>query len=139
MAQNGEALKDERSIGELLKQLSDQSSRLARMEVELAKAELEQKGKQIGVGAGAFGGAGALGFYALGALVVTAILALAEAIAPWLAALAVTLVLAALAATLGLIGKRRVDAGTPPAPERAIRSTKLDIEAAKRGAREGRA
>jgi hypothetical protein len=139
MARNGQALDDERSLGELLKQLSDQSSRLARMEVELAKAELEQKGKQIGVGAGAFGGAGALGFYALGALVATAILALSEAIAPWLAALAVTIVLAAVAATLAPIGKRRVDAGTPPAPERAIRSTKLDIEAAKRGAREGRA
>jgi hypothetical protein len=70
----------EASLAELVKQLSEQSSRLARQEVELAKAELAVKGKRAGIGAGMFGGAGMLGFYAVGALVATAILALATAI-----------------------------------------------------------
>ena len=130
---------DERSLSELVRQLSEQSSRLARMEVELAKAELQEKGKQIGLGAGAFGGAGAIGFYALGALTATFILALAEAMDPWLGALIVTVVYAAIAGVLALIGKQRVEEGTPPTPELAIESTKEDIEAAKRGAREAKA
>jgi hypothetical protein len=130
---------DERSLSELVKQLSDQSTRLARMEVELAKAELQQKGKQIGIGAGAFGGAGAIGFYALGALTATFILALAEAVAPWLAALIVTVVYAAIAGILALMGKKRIEAGSPPTPERAIESTKEDVEVAKRIAKEARA
>ena len=49
------------SIGELVKQLSEQSSRLARQEVALAEAELAVKGKKAGVGVGMFGGAGVFG------------------------------------------------------------------------------
>jgi hypothetical protein len=130
---------DERSLSELVKQLSDQSTRLARMEVELAKAELSEKGKQLGIGAGAFGGAGAIGFYALGALTATFILALAEIVEPWLAALIVTVVYAAIAGILALVGKGRVEKGSPPTPERAIESTKEDVETAKRSAKEARA
>ena len=58
----------EAPIADLAKQLSDQTSRLAHLEIELAKAELAVKGKRAGIGAGMVGGAGALGFYALGAL-----------------------------------------------------------------------
>jgi MFS family permease len=130
---------DERSLGELVRQLSEQSSRLARMEVELAKAELAQKGRQLGIGAGAFGIAGILGFFAFGALTATLILALAEAMDAWLAALIVAAVYAATAGVLALVGKRRVEEATPPAPERAISSSKEDVEAAKRSAREARA
>ena len=54
----------DRSLGELLKQLSEQTTRLVHQELELAKAELQQKGKQAGMGAGMFGGAGALGLAA---------------------------------------------------------------------------
>ncbi|HXQ55398.1 MAG TPA: phage holin family protein, partial [Actinomycetes bacterium] len=66
----------ERSLGELLKQLSEQTTRLVHQELELAKAELTQKGRQAGAGAGMFGGAGALGLAALGALTACFILAL---------------------------------------------------------------
>lgn len=130
---------DQQQLSDLVKQLSEQSTRLARQEVELAKAELAQKGKQIGIGAGAFGGAGAIGFYAFGALTATLILALAEAVDGWLAALIVTVIYAAIAGILALVGKKRVDAGTPPTPERAIESTKEDVETAKRSAKEARA
>src|SRR5207248_1894609 len=94
------------SMAELVKQLSEQTSRLARQEVELAKAELAVKGKRAGLGAGMFGGAGVFGFYALGALVAAAILGLGTAVAGWLAALIVTAALGAIAGGLALQGKK---------------------------------
>jgi hypothetical protein len=44
---------DERSLAQLTKQLTQQTSALAQKEVELAKAELALKGKRIGMGVGA--------------------------------------------------------------------------------------
>ena len=58
--ERGTGAASEASLAELIKQLSEQSSRLARQEVELAKAELAVKGKRAGIGAGMFGGAGCL-------------------------------------------------------------------------------
>src|SRR5919198_1411237 len=110
----------ERSIQELVRDLSQQSSDLARKEVELAKAEMQLKAKRLGMGAGAFGGAGLLGLLALGALTATLILALDTAVAGWLAAPIVTVLYAAIAGVAALLGKRKVDEGTPPVPERAI-------------------
>jgi hypothetical protein len=128
----------ERSISELVKDLSDQSSALARKEVELAKAEMTLKAKRLGMGAGAFGGAGLAGLFALGALTATLILALSEAMDAWLAALIVTVAYAAIAGVMALIGKNRVEEGSPPVPERAIDSTKEDVEYAKQSAKEAR-
>jgi lipopolysaccharide export LptBFGC system permease protein LptF len=130
---------DQRSLAELLRQLSDQSTTLARKEVELAKAEMAIKAKRLGIGAGAFGAAGLVGLFAFGALTATLILALTTALAPWLAALIVTIVYAAVAGVLALTGKQRVEAGTPPVPEQAIESSRQDVETAKQSAKEGRA
>jgi hypothetical protein len=121
----------EASVPELVKQLSEQTSRLARQEVELAKAELAVKGKRAGLGAGMFGGAGVFGFYALGALTATAILALAMAVASWLAALVVTVLLGAIAGVLALQGKNKVQQATPPVPQQATESVKEDVQWAK--------
>jgi predicted phage tail protein len=126
------------SVAELVKQLSEQSSRLARQEVELAKAELAMKGKRAGIGAGMFGGAGIFGFYAVGALVATAILALSTAVVAWLAALIVTVVLAAIAGVLALQGKTKVQQATPPVPEEATESVKEDVQWAKTRAQQAR-
>jgi hypothetical protein len=128
----------EPSVAELVKQLSEQSSRLARQEVELAKAELAVKGKRAGIGAGMFGGAGVFGFYAFGALTAAAVLALQTAMAAWLAALVVTAVLAAVAGVLALEGKRKVSQATPPMPEQAAESVKEDVQWAKSRAQSGR-
>jgi Putative Actinobacterial Holin-X, holin superfamily III len=130
---------ENQSTAELVRALSDQSSRLAQMEIELAKSELTEKGKKIGAGAGAFGAAGVVALYMGWALVATAILALSEALDAWLAALIVTVVLGAIAGVLALSGKKSVEAGSPPVPERAIDTTKRDIDTAKERAREGRA
>jgi membrane glycosyltransferase len=130
--------RDERSLADLTKQLSEQAATLARKEVELAKAEMAIKAKRLGVGAGAFGAAGVVGLFALGALTATLILALATALAPWLAALIVAAVYAAIAGALALVGKRRVEAGTPPVPEEAVDSVKEDVEWTKTKAKQAR-
>jgi hypothetical protein len=135
---NGSANRDDRSIAELVRQLSEQSSELARKEVELAKAEMEIKARRLGMGAGAFGGAGILGLFAFGALTAAAILALATAMDAWLAALVVGVVYAAIAGVMALVGRRKVQEGSPPIPERAANSVKDDVETAKRSAKEGR-
>jgi MFS family permease len=129
---------DEATVAELVKRLSEQTSRLARQEVELAKAELATKGKRAGQGAGMFGGASAFGLYALGALTAAAILALATAVAGWLAALIVGVVYGAIAGVLALTGKTKVAQATPPVPEQATESVKEDVRWAKTHAQAGR-
>ena len=129
----------DRPVGELLKQLSEQTSTLVRQEMELAKAELTEKGKRAGIGAGMFGGAGLIAVYAVGALTACLILALAEAVDGWLAALIVAAVYGLIAGGLALTGKEQVSRATPPAPEQATESVKEDVEWAKTRARSGRA
>ncbi len=126
------------STGELIKQLSEQTSTLVRQELDLAKAELAQKGKTAGVGAGMLGGAGVTGLLALGALTATLILLLAEAMDTWVAALIVTAIWAGAAGILALAGRDRVREGMPPAPEQTVESVKEDVQWAKTQARSGR-
>lgn len=127
------------SVADMVKQLSEQTSRLAWQEVELAKAELVAKGKRAGIGAGLFGAAGILGFYAFGGLVATVILALAKAgVTTWLAALIVTVVLAAIAGVAALQGRSNVQQATPPIPEQATESVKEDVEWTTQRAKAGR-
>ena len=128
----------DRSVPELARQLSEQTMELVRKEIELAKAELQVKGKKVGLGAGMFGGAGIFGFYALGALTACAILALATAVAGWLAALIVTVVWAAIAGALALTGKGKVQEATPPVPEQAVDSVKEDVQWTKARAKQAR-
>jgi hypothetical protein len=130
---------DDASISELVQQLSEQTSRLARQEIELAKAEMTTKGKRLGIGAGAFGGAGLVALFGLGALTAAVILLVATAMSAWLAALIVAVVYLAFAGILALVGKSRVQSATPPLPERAVASVKQDVEETKLRAKEGRA
>jgi len=126
------------STGNLVKQLSEQTSTLVRQELDLAKAELAEKGKTAGVGAGMLGGAGVAGLLALGALTATLILLLAEAMDAWVAALILTVVWTAAAGVLALTGRDRVREGMPPAPEQTVESVKEDVQWAKTQARSGR-
>jgi hypothetical protein len=128
----------EQSLAELTKRLSEQATALAHKEVELAKAEMSLKAKRFGLGAGALGGAGLVGVLALGALTAAAILALANAVDTWLAALIVAAVYAAVAGVLAIVGRSRIQAGTPPVPEETIDSVKEDVEWAKTRAKQAR-
>ena len=125
-------------VGELLKQLSDQTATLVRQEMELARAELVEKGKQAGIGAGAFGGAGLIGIFAMQVLTATIILALATFLEAWIAALIVAVAYGAIAGVLALVGKSRFERATPPVPEYAQESLREDVDVAKSRAQAGR-
>ena len=125
----------EPSTGQLISDLTTQISRLVRDEARLAQAEVTQKAKRLGVGAGLFGGAGLFAFFGLAALITTAILALALVLPAWLSALIVAVVLFAIAGVLAIVGKKDVQQGTPPVPTEAIASTKADIQTVKESAR----
>jgi len=138
MAENGQNELRDHSTGDLFRQLSQQTSDLVRQEVDLAKAELSEKGKKAGVGAGMFGGAGLLGLGAFGALTAALILALAIVLDAWLAALIVAVVYAAIAGALALQGRERVREAGPPAPEQTVETVKEDIQWAKTQAKSAR-
>jgi uncharacterized membrane protein YqjE len=128
----------EHGTGELLKELSDHTTTLVRKEIELAKAELGEKGKKAGQGAGMFGGAGLFGVFAFGALTTCIIAALDSAMELWLAALVVAVVYGAIAAVLALQGRNKVQEAGPPVPEQATESVKEDVQWAKTQARSSR-
>ena len=121
----------ERPVGELVKQLADQTSTLVRQEIDLAKAELTQKGKEAGKGAGLFAGAAVVGLLAAGALTAFLIMLLDGAVANWLAALIVGVVFAAIAGALALAGRNRIQRATPPVPEQTVETVKEDVQWAK--------
>lgn len=136
MPSPAEDLRD-RPIGDLLKQLSQETSTLVRQELELAKAEMTQKGKRAGVGAG-FIGAGALcGLGAFGALTAFLIALLATALDhTWLAALIVAVVYGGGAWVLGQQGQDKLQEATPPARQ-TVETLKEDVQWAKTQQRSG--
>jgi tetrahydromethanopterin S-methyltransferase subunit C len=121
------------STGELVGQLTDQVSRLVRDEVRLAQAEVTQKAKRLGIGAGLFGGAGIVALLGVGALVTAAILGLANVLPGWLAAILVAVVLFLIAGVLALLGKKDIQQATPPLPTEAIASMQADVATVKEG------
>ncbi len=118
----------ERSAGELVKELSELVPRLVRDEMKLAQAEMTRKGKQMGVGAGAFAGSGLIALYAIGCLLACAIIAISGVLAAWLSALIVGVALLAVSGVAALIGKNRLTKATPPVPKEAIGSVHADVE-----------
>jgi MFS family permease len=125
----------EKPIGQLFKDLSEETSTLIRQEMALAKAELSEKGKEAGKGAGLFGGAGVVGLLAAGALTAAIIALLDKAMDLWLAALIVAVVYGAVAAVLALRGKQEIQQAAPPVPEQTVDSVKEDVAWAKTRAR----
>src|SRR5215218_2467829 len=117
---------DERPLGELVQDLSRQTSTLIRQEMRLAQVELAEKGKHAGKGAGMFG---------VGGLVAAAILGLATVIEPWIAAAAIGAALLLIAGILALTGKKELEEAGPPKPEQALESVQQDVETVKARAR----
>ena len=116
-------------VGGAAKQVAEHASAIARLELELASLELKKKLTSIGIGVGLAVGAGVLAFFMVGFLFATIAAGLATFLPWWLALLIVTLFLGALVATLGLIGRSRIQKGSPLSPEQAIREAKLTGEA----------
>jgi uncharacterized membrane protein YqjE len=121
----------ERPVGELLKQLANETTTLVRQELELAKAEMREKAGKAGPGVGMWGAAGVTALLGLGSLTAFLILALDGAMPNWLAALIVGLVYAAIAGLLYLRGKRKVAEAGSPVPEQTVETLKEDVQWAK--------
>jgi VIT1/CCC1 family predicted Fe2+/Mn2+ transporter len=116
------------SAAELLKQVTEQTQRLIRQELALARLEIADKAKHAGIGAGMLAGAGVVAFFGVATLIAMLVLALATAVDAWLAALIVTLALLAVAGLMAVLGKSQLQKAVPPAPEQTIESVKADVE-----------
>ena len=126
---------EEASVGELTSRLSHDVSTLIRDELRLAQVETSDKAKKVGLGVGLFGVSGLIAYLGAAALVAAAILGLANAVDPWLAAVIVGAALILIAAIAALAGKQGVSAGTPPVPTEAMAGVKADVATLREGAR----
>jgi uncharacterized membrane protein YqjE len=120
----------ERSLPDLLKQLSTETSTLVKQELDLAKAELAQQGKRAGLGAGFIGGGALFGLGAFGAFTTMLIALLGLAMDTWIAALIVTVVYGAIAGVLAMRGKNKIQEAAPPA-QQTVETLKEDARWAK--------
>ncbi|MFE5310026.1 phage holin family protein [Isoptericola sp. NPDC056573] len=121
------------SMGRLVEQLSEQTTRLVRAEVALAKAEMTEKAKRSGIGIGLVAAALVIVLYAVGVLIWAGILGLSEVWAPWLSALVVgvaMLLVAGLAVAIA-VGQLKKAARRPETIDRV----KEDVETIKKGVR----
>jgi sporulation protein YlmC with PRC-barrel domain len=121
-------------IADVAKQVAGQAQTLAAQEVKLAKAEMGEKVKEVGIGAGMAGGAGYVAYLASIAFMLCLIFALGEVMPTAVAALIVTVLLAAVAGVLAMKAKKKIQEAGPPIPEQTIESVKQTIETVKEGA-----
>ncbi|GAA2080223.1 phage holin family protein [Aeromicrobium halocynthiae] len=120
----------DRSTGEIVANVGEDIATIVRTEIALAKDDLARSGKRVGIGVGAFGAAGVVALYGLGALVAAAVLGLSGVLEPWLAALVVAAVLFVVAGVAALVGKRSVSTAGDPPKER-VESVQEDVAAVK--------
>ncbi len=128
----------DQSVSDLVKQLSEQTATLVRQEMKLAQTELQEKGKKAGIGAGMFGAGGLVAFFGAATLIAAIVLALSTALAPWLSALIVSVLLLAAAGVAALKGKKEIEKATPPVPEHTVETVKEDVQHVKERAKEGK-
>jgi len=119
------------SVPELVKDLTRDISELVRQEIELARAEMTEKGKKAGLGVSMFGGAAVLGMAVVGGSMATIIILLDLVMPLWLASLVTTLLYAGAAGLLALRGRDELRETGAPVPERAKDSIKEDVQWAK--------
>lgn len=124
-------------IGELMSQLSAQTSRLVRDEMRLAQKEFTESAKHAGIGAGLFSAAGLIAVFGLAGVVTAAIAALALVLPVWATALIVAVVLFAIAGIIALISKKQIDQASPT-PEMTVANVKQDIHEVQDEVRTGR-
>ncbi len=119
----------EKSLGDVVQDVSEKASRLVREEIELAKAEVTQKVSKLGKGAGVGAAAGVFLVFALVmflhalAWFFNDLLNVGEGL--WLGFLIVFGILLLLAAIAGFLAFRWLKGGAPPTPEMAIEQAKL--------------
>lgn len=89
---------------------------------------MKTKGTSLGIGVGISGAGALLLLFGFGTLIAAAVLGLATAVDPWLAALIVAAVLVVLGAIAVAIGASRAKKAVPPAPEVTVNNIQRDID-----------
>lgn len=117
--------RSERSVAGLLSDLANETGVLIRQEIALLKAEMQEKLGRAGLGAGALVAGGLVAFSGWLVLLAAAVLGLSNAVAPWLAALIVAVVVLVIGAALVFFGKSRIDADAL-VPRRTLNSLRED-------------
>lgn len=125
----------ETSLRDLVRQMSEDSSRLIRSEIRLAQAEMSAKAKDVGIGIGGFSVAGLLAFFGIGVLLAAAVLGLATVLPAWLGAVIVGVVLLLIAGIAAMFARRKVAQAAPPMPERTVQTVKQDVQEIKERAK----
>src|SRR4051812_5245109 len=99
---------------DLVGQLGDPLSRVGRDGVQLAKLEMADKTRRLGVGAGLAGVAGLFAFWGGTALVAAGVAGLALVLPAWAAALIGGVALLVFAGLCALVGRRQLRRAGPP-------------------------
>ncbi len=120
----------EKSLGEIVGEVSEKAALLVREEIELAKVEVQEKAKSLGKAAAVGAAAGVFLFFMAIFLFHTLAWGLAALLdRVWLGYLITTVVLLVLAALAGFLAYRFVQRGTPPKPDLAIEEAKRTRQA----------
>ncbi len=131
-AERGEATDADRTVGELVLDVSERVTILVREEVELAKAEISEKvsdlakGSVVGIAAGVFVLAAVAMLMHAGAWAINDLLGVESAI--WAGFLIEAFLFLILAGIAALVAQRAVQKGSPPTPEMAIEEAKVTKE-----------
>lgn len=121
---------DDRSVGEIVGDITKDFSTLIKQELDLAKIEAKQDAKRAGRGAGMLGGAGVAGHIVLLFLSLALMFLLDNWMDIALAALIVAVVWGIVAAILALRGKKELQELSPPL-ETTQQTLKEDVQWAK--------
>ena len=121
---NGSA---DKTLGEIVSEVSEKASLLVREEIELAKAEVTGKVSKLTKGAAVAGAAGVFLIFGITMMFHTLAWLLDDLFNwdPWTGFLAVTILLFVLAGLAGFIAMRLFKKGAPPTPDLAIEEAKL--------------
>jgi len=120
----------DKSLGDIVSEVSEKGSLLVREEIELAKAEMLAKAKKMGRGAGIGVAAGVFLIFALVMFLQTAAWGIVQAfqVQVWVGFAVVTLILVILGIIAGMLAAKWLKAG-PPTPDMAIEQAKITRDA----------
>ena len=127
----------DKQLGEIVSEVTDKAQLLVREEIALAKAEVSQKVKRLGIGAGLITVAGVFMFFFLIFLLHMLALGFADwfSLKAWVGYAIVCVLLLVFAGLLAVIALRSFKKGSPPTPQMAIeeaKKTRAAIEEARR-------
>jgi H+/Cl- antiporter ClcA len=118
----------DKSLGEIVQEVSEKASLLVRQEIDLAKAEVGEKFSSLGKGAGIAAAAGTFLFFAVFIFLIGLGFFFNDLLDfenGWLGFFIVFVLLVILGAIAGLIAYRFFKKGSPPTPDMAIEEAKL--------------